>query len=366
MEKAVICLLCGGKSTEHEVSLQSGRNVWQALPRDKYEVLVIGIARNGVWYYYGDRECAQNFEDAQKICLKPDGKECALVRTESGVAIAETTGASVHKIDVVFPVLHGANGEDGAVQGLCQMMGVPCVGSDQASSACCMDKDITKKLLTIANIRVAPGLVLKRSDYYDCARIVTEFNLPLFVKPAKTGSSVGITKVKTEEMLEGAIENAFRYDDKILIEKAIVGREIECAVLERADGHLFCPDPGEVILHAEFYSYEAKYCSPDEAELSLPAKIQETEKTQIKEMAKKAFRALGCNGMARIDFFLRPRGGVVLNELNTIPGFTKISFYPMLMQNGGISYPELLAELIEGTRSLAKKKENLYLDIKNY
>ncbi len=347
MRKPVVCLLCGGQSPEHEISLLSGWNVYQALDRQQYQVQVVGINKNGVWKLYGDQPFLQNPLDPRRVSLTEDGRACFLCRNETQVCLREFSSGQEWPVDVAFPMLHGANGEDGTIQGMFQMLGLAYIGCDQMSSANCMDKSVTKIILQANGLRTARAVVLRQRP--DAAKLVAcqqELGLPIFVKPACTGSSVGISKAKTSEQLQVAVELAFRYDNKVLLEETIVGREIECAVLADGD-EIFCPRPGEVIPRDEFYSYEAKYISADGAQLCVPADLPAAQVAEVSQLAIRAFRALDCEGLARVDFFLPPDGRWVLNEINTLPGFTKISLYPQLLIAAGISYPELINRLLQ-------------------
>jgi D-alanine-D-alanine ligase len=345
--KPVVCLLCGGQSPEHEISLLSAWSVYQALDREQYDVHVVGINKQGVWQHYGHQEdFLADCDDPRKIRLAEGGRVCFLCRNRVNVRLWELGTGQEYPLDVAFPVLHGANGEDGTIQGLFQMLGLPYVGCDQMSSANCMDKTVTKLLLNCNGLTTARGITLRKKADQESLRLALDsFALPLFVKPACTGSSVGVSKVKTPAQLSEAVTLAFQYDDKVLIEEAIPGREIECAVLEDGE-ELICPPPGEVIPHDEFYSYAAKYLSKNGATLEVPAHLSPGQIKSVQELAKRAFTALDCRGMARVDFFLKPDDTWVINEINTIPGFTSISLYPRLMLNAGITYPELVSKLL--------------------
>ena len=345
--KPVVALLCGGQSPEHEISLLSAWSVYQAIERDKYDVRVIGISKQGVWQHYGDHEdFLVERGDPRKIRLAEGGRVCFFCRNQVNVRLWELGTGQEYPLDVAFPVLHGANGEDGSIQGLFQLLGLPYVGCDQMSSANCMDKAVAKMLFACNGLNTAKAVtVLKEHDPESLRQALDILGLPLFVKPARTGSSVGISKVKSAAQLAEAVELAFQFDDKVLIEEAIPGREIECAVLDDGE-ELFCPLPGEVIPHDEFYSYNAKYLAKDGASLEVPAQLPPEQAACVQELAKRAFKALDCRGMARVDFFLKPDGNWVLNEINTIPGFTNISLYPQLMLKAGISYQELVSKLL--------------------
>lgn len=348
MSKTVVCLVCGGQSAEHEVSLQSARNVLAAMNRDRFDVVLVGIMKNGVWNYYEDQACFLDHADDPKLVRlsETSGAAAFPTLTPEGAALVELESGKKHHFDMFFPVLHGTNGEDGAFQGLARMLNVPCAGCEQAASANCMDKDLTKRLLEGAQIRVARWCVLHKGvTVLDTEKVIAELGLPLFVKPARTGSSVGVSKVRNAEELKAAVTDAFRFDSKLLIEEAIVGREIECAVL--GNEHPRCAVPGEVVPTVDFYSYDAKYIDDDGAVLKAPAELTQAQIEQVQALACRAFSRLECAGMSRVDFFLTPEGEWILNEINTIPGFTKISMYPRLWQLSGLTYAQLVEQLID-------------------
>ena len=349
MSKSIICLLCGGQSTEHEVSLMSARNVVAAIPRDKYELLIVGIDKTGAWHLYenSNAEFTVNSEDPVNIALAPGGTVVSPVRfnDHSALAILEGKRAPL-PFDLLFPVMHGRNGEDGAIQGLAQLLGCPCVGCGMTASAICMDKACAKQILEYEGIRTARWILVTRGEEPLTAETaIAKLGLPLFVKPANAGSSVGVVKVRKASEFDAAIAEAMKYDDRVLVEECIVGREIECAVM--GNHQLFCAVPGEVVPKLEFYSYDAKYTLDDGAELRAPAQLTDDEIARVHAIASKAYKALGCKGMSRVDFFLKPDGTYILNEINTIPGFTKISMFPRLMGLSGVSYSTLVDKLIQ-------------------
>ena len=345
MSKTVVCLVFGGQSTEHEVSLMSAMNVASAISREKYDVLLVGIDKSGAWWLYRDGSFAVNGSDPARIALASGGLPVVPLRSGGRPALAALSGEGPFPFDVMFPVLHGHNGEDGAMQGLARLLGCPCVGCDVTSSAICMDKAFAKQILEYEGIRTAPWiLVCKEAPRPAPEEIAARLGMPVFVKPANAGSSVGVEKATELSMVDSAIDNAMKYDDRVLVEKAIVGREIECAVMGNAD--VFCALPGEIVPKCQFYSYEAKYTMADGADLMVPAVLEEEQIARVSELAVRAYRTLGCRGMSRVDFFLQSDGSFILNEINTIPGFTKISMFPKLMGVSGISYPELVERLI--------------------
>ena len=346
MQKLTICLLCGGQSTEHEVSLLSAKNVLAAISREYYNVLVVGIEKDGTWRYFADEKFIVNADDPRTVAVAPGGEIVFACKSGRKSVLARMDGGDAMPFDVIFPVLHGANGEDGAIQGLAQLLDCPCVGCSMLASAICMDKDIAKQLLEYNGIRTAPWRVAMKGDAVDCASVVAQFGLPFFVKPANAGSSVGVVKVAKVEDFASALNEAWKFDKKVLIEKAMVGREIECAVLGNGND-LFSAVPGEIVPKVEFYSYDAKYIMGDGARLSVPAKLSVSQQDTVRAIAVKAFKVMECSGMSRIDFFLRNDGQWVLNEINTIPGFTNISMYPRMMQSSGITYSSLIDKLIQ-------------------
>lgn len=343
MAKLRVGVLFGGKSAEHEVSIQSAQSIIGAIDEERFEVVPIGIDRAGKWYIDSSRELLEAKRETPpataEVSLRTSGESNALVAVRSNDA--------VDHLDVIFPVLHGPHGEDGTVQGLLKLAGIPFVGADVLGSAVGMDKDVMKRLLRDAGIAIAPFRTVTRTMDPKVAATdtVSEFELPVFVKPANLGSSVGITKAHTTaELLEG-IEAAFDYDTKVILEKFVSGREIECAVLGNDEPQASVP--GEIRPSAEFYSYEAKYIDENGAELIIPAKIDGELTALVRDTAVKAFKVLCCSGLARVDMFLTEERTVVLNEINTIPGFTRISMYPKLWEATGIGYTELITRLID-------------------
>ncbi len=328
--KVQVGILFGGRSVEHEVSLQSAKNIVQALDKNKYEVILIYIDKKGIWYLQESFSTNEN----SAVSIIP-GQNCIV---SEGVARA---------VDVIFPVLHGTNGEDGSVQGLLQSMNIPWVGTGVLGSAVGMDKDVAKRLLKEAGIPVAPFVTFKEKDKDSISfkTLEKEHGLPFFVKPANLGSSVGVHKVKTKEDLQSAIEDVFAYDNKIMFETFIQGREIECSVLGNETP--IASLPGEVIpVGHEFYTYESKYTDDAGSRLEIPAKLGKDTIKKIQQLAVQTFEVLACEGMARVDFFVTHDNKVYVNEINTIPGFTSISMYPKLWEVSGVSYTELIDRLI--------------------
>jgi len=349
MRKIRVGIVFGGRSAEHEVSLQSARNVLEALDREKYEPILIGIDRAGRWHL--DEQTRALFDAARPLPnLSADApREVGLVaRGEDSRLFDLSTERELGAIDVLFPVLHGPYGEDGSVQGLARLADLPCVGAGILGSAVGMDKDAMKRLLRDAGIPVARFVVLHRSrPVPPFAEIERALGSPVFVKPANLGSSVGIGRPGDAAAFERAVAEAFRYDRKLVVEERIDGREIECAVLgnDAPEASL----PGEIVTSAghAFYDYQAKYIDEKGAEFLIPAPLDAPTTARVQELALHAFQVLCCDGMARVDMFLRSDGAVLVNEINTIPGFTRISMYPKLWEATGVSYTRLVDRLIE-------------------
>ena len=349
MAKLKIAVLFGGASSEHEVSLVSAYSVLNNIPKDKYDVMCIGITKKGHWLYYpGEYEDIktgewENDPDCCTAVISPD-------TTHKGILLLdEDDGCHLRKVDAVFPVLHGVNGEDGTVQALCTLAGLPCVGCDMTSSAACMDKAITHTILDAAGIKTAPYCYVTRSALSDmdaaCEEIEAKLGAyPMFVKPACAGSSVGVSRAADREGLKNGLKIAFAHSAKVVIETEIIGKEVECAVLGNGKA-LLASIPGQITPAEEFYDYDAKY-KLGTSVLDIPAKISEEQMNELRETAKKAYMAMGCSGFSRVDFFVT-EDDIILNEINTIPGFTPISMYPKMMENMGIPYGELVDRLIE-------------------
>jgi D-alanine-D-alanine ligase len=362
MKKIRVGIVFGGRSAEHEVSLQSAKNVLEALDRGKYEPVLIGIDREGRWRL--DEKTAGLFESARPLpALSVDSpREVALAaRGEQSRLLDLSGGRELGKLDVVFPVLHGPYGEDGSVQGLCRLANMPCVGAGILGSAVGMDKDVMKRLLRDAGIPIARFVtILRGGPAPDFAALKSLLGTPLFVKPANLGSSVGISRVGSEQEYRTALSAAWEYDSKVVVEECIVGREIECAVLGNSDPRASVP--GEIVTGGghSFYDYEAKYIDEKGAELRIPAPLDASVAEQVRALALRAFTVLCCEGMARVDMFVKDDSEVLVNEINTIPGFTRISMYPKLWEATGIPYPQLIDRLI----SLAMERHAAELKLK--
>lgn len=346
MKKIRVGILFGGKSAEHEISLLSAKNVVDALDKNKYAAVLIGIDKTGRWLMHESSEFLLNSSDPKLVALNKAGSESVALAPQSrGRLTSLDSGRLGKSVDVVFPILHGPFGEDGTIQGLLKLANIPFVGAGVLGSAVGMDKDVMKRLLREAGIPIPKFLVFRQYEHPDFENVRRVLGLPMFVKPANLGSSVGISKVRDAAGFQTAIAEAFRYDTKILVEEAIRGREIECAVLGNDDP--VASLPGEIIPTHEFYDYDAKYVDENGARLEAPAKLPAGTVKRVQELAIRTFKVLVCEGMGRVDCFLKPDGTLLVNEINTIPGFTKISMYPRLWGLSGISYTELIDRLIQ-------------------
>lgn len=344
MKKTRVAILFGGKSAEHEVSLQSAKSIVEAIDTDKYDIVLVGVDKQGKWLLNDQSSYLLNENNPKLISLNKSNNELAVLPGNKERQLVSTTQDSIGAVDVVFPVLHGTLGEDGAMQGLLKIMDVAFVGADVVGSAVGMDKDIMKRLLRDAGIPIGKFVALRKGESIRYEDAKKQLGIPLFVKPANQGSSVGVHKVHNKAEFETCIKDAFQYDSKILLEEFIDGREIECAVLGNDDPKASVL--GEIIPHHEFYSYEAKYIDADGAGLQIPANLPKDVAKEVQEIALKTFKTLSCEGMARVDCFVTKENKVYVNEINTIPGFTKISMYPKLWEASGIPYPELIDRLI--------------------
>lgn len=345
--KLRIAVLCGGRSTEHEVSLCSSMNIISAIDRQRYDLTLIGVDKNGRWMLCDERKYILNPHDPVTIRLAPSWRYLAVVPGQQQAQLIEAAnGQPLPSIDVAFSLLHGARGEDGSMQGLLNVLNIPYVGPDVLGSALCMDKDMTKRVLREAGIPVTPSVTLRLTEdtLPDFDATISQLGLPLFIKPASQGSSVGVSKVTDRDSFNAALVLAFHYDTKVLVEKAIKGREIETAVIGNNSPKVsVC---GEIVINDEFYCYDTKYLKRAKAKLVIPAKLTASIADTIRQIARRAYITLGCSVMARIDFFLTECGEIMLNEVNTLPGFTSISMYPKLWEASGLNYAALVNRLI--------------------
>lgn len=336
MQRTKILLICGGESSEHEVSISSARNVFAAIDDTKFDVILTYIDRTGKWWLIDSIDGEISTHGAPQ-----------LVPVLGGRGFMTIPNNQIITPDVIFPVLHGKNGEDGSVQGLAQLLHIPIVGCDTTASAVSMDKVLTKQVLAANNIAVVPYEVYRRGEVLpDFGQLSMNLGVPLFIKPARSGSSVGVSRVHSEDEFTQALQEALRHSDSVLIERGISGRELEVAALGNPPDHqVSCV--GEVILGDDFYTYEEKYATNSSARVVIPAEsIGEDVVRKIQAIATDTFRVLGCRGLSRIDFFLTDTGKIYVNEINTMPGFTNISMYPKLWRPEGISYAQLVETLI--------------------
>lgn len=347
MAKIKVAVLFGGASSEHEISLKSATHIIRNIPREKYDVICIGITKKGRWLYYpGDVEAIASGDweknpDCTSAVLSPDP-------LHKGFLVIDHGTVSVRKIDVVFPVLHGKNGEDGTIQGLLDLAKIPYVGCGLLASAACMDKAAAHTILEYHGVHMAKWkqVFQRELSHLDerCREIASDLGYPLFIKPANAGSSIGVSRAENEEELINGVKQAFIHDDKVIIEECITGRELETAIFGYDSP--FASTVGEISACNAFYDFDAKYVLND-SKLMIPANLSAEKIKEIQEIAIKAYMAIGCSGLSRVDFFLKEDGEVILNEINTLPGFTSISMYPKLMENLGMSPSYLVDKIIE-------------------
>jgi D-alanine-D-alanine ligase len=355
MSKAKVAILYGGRSVEHGVSINSAKNIFEYIDREKFEPYPIGISKKGVWYLTSaiDKEIEK-------------GKPLTLQLNPGNPSFQTGDGKTIHA-DVVFPVLHGTDGEDGSIQGLLKAMELPMVGTGVLGSAMSMSKLVTKRLLKEAGIPVTKfrAVYFNQKESLSFPELEAEFGLPFMVKAASLGSSVGISKVKNETDFLTALNEAFRYDDSVLIEQYVKGREIECAILGN-----YPPEaslPGEIIISPkyEFYTFDAKYVDGEAVKIEVPAKLEAPIAEKIRELSIKTYQALHCEDFSRIDLFLGDDGKIYINEINTIPGFTNSSMYPMMWKDRGISFPDLITKLIALCRERFERSKRIERDFQS-
>ncbi|HTE40346.1 MAG TPA: D-alanine--D-alanine ligase family protein [Steroidobacteraceae bacterium] len=349
-QKARVAIVYGGQSAEHEISILSARYVVEALDRKRFEPVLLGIDKQGHWLKQSETGLLASTRNPKDAALERGAPINPLLLAASSPSSA-SSNSDDDRVEIVFPVVHGTRGEDGAMQGLLELAGIPYVGSGVLGSAIGMDKDITKRLLIEAGIPVARFMTFRKHEFaahpLTTCRKAACLGFPLFAKPANLGSSVGVSKVSTRKQLNAALAYAFQFDDKVIVEERIVGREIECAILGGEKPHASAV--GEIVVNSRdgFYSYAAKYLDPDGARLDVPAQLDRTTTARVQRLALRAFQALECYGLARVDFFLTPNGSILVNEINTLPGFTAISMYPKLWEKSGVAGAELVTRLLE-------------------
>ena len=349
MAKLRVALVFGGRSSEHEISCVTAGGVLGAIDRERFDVVPIGITKSGIFVPAEDSTEKWALNKEQLPTVEFEGKTLTFLPNRE-IAI---NGESAGKIDVVFPVLHGPFGEDGTIQGFFELLDLPYVGNGVLASAAGMDKEFTKALFEAAGVPVTPHVVIRKSKWMRDPETALEAvkglgSLPLFVKPARAGSSVGVSKVSDMSSFAEAVAKAFEEDDKLVVERAVIGREVEVAVLEGRNGEpTRVSVAGEIIVKGrDFYDFEAKYLDEDSVDLVIPADLTENELQEMQAIARKAFAAIGGEGLSRVDFFLT-KNGFIVNEINTMPGFTRLSMFPSLWKASGIDYKTLITELIE-------------------
>ena len=347
MKKLRVAVLFGGKSAEHEVSLRSARNVIKMIDRDRYDVLAIGIDKQGQWFVGDEAHLLTDEQDPSLVKLNRASNDLVVRPGSTEAPLAPLEGDLGGPIDVVFPVLHGPYGEDGALQGLLKLAGIPFVGAGVLGSAVGMDKDVMKRLLRDADIPNADFVTIRDHERpIDYDAIAARLGTPMFVKPANLGSSVGVHKVRNAAEFEAALDDAFTWDHKLVVEETIVGREVECSVLGNEEPRASVV--GEIVTQGghDFYSYDAKYIDEKGAQLNIPADLDPQIAEHVRAISLRVYQVLDCAGLARVDSFVTPDGEIFVNEINTLPGFTNISMYTKLWEATGMSQTELIDELL--------------------
>lgn len=342
--KKKIALVFGGKSAEHEVSLASALNIFNALDKTLFEPILLGVSKEGSWYHFPDANVFKRYKSLMDSDLSSHQVVSILSYHDKPYVLIIKSQEKI-AIDCAFPIIHGTLGEDGTLQGHFKILNLPFVGCGVLSSAIGMDKDYMKRLLNEAQIPNAEYIVLRKEEEPIYSDIVEKLGSPFFIKPCNGGSSVGVHKIKSEMEFHKKLNDSFSYDHKVLAEKYIEGREIECAVMG-LNLHPKASLPGELITKHEFYTYEAKYIDADGARIIIPAPIVESKIKEIQTLAIKTFKALGCDILARVDFYLKKDGTLYVNEINTLPGFTQISMYPKMWEASGVEYKDLITNLI--------------------
>lgn len=361
--KIKLGLLYGGKSAEHKVSLQTALAVIKALNHEKYDIHPIYITEQGKWVR--GKQLTGKVENVKELELKENGQLISPVSINNELFAVHSSAEEQASIDVIFPLLHGPNGEDGTVQGLLELMNIPYVGNGVLASAAGMDKVIMKNIFAQAGLAQAKYVSFIRSEYEKnieeaFTKVEEQLGYPCFIKPANLGSSVGISKATNRESLQKAFEEAFVYDRKIIVEEAIIGREVEIGIL--GNDEPICSVVGEIVPKKEFYDYKAKY-EDGETALIIPADMTEEQYEIMQEMAIRAFKSLDCSGLVRADFFLTKEGTFLINEVNTMPGFTPFSMFPLLWQQTGVSYPELIEKMVGLALERHKEKQKIKYSI---
>ena len=342
--KRKIGLIFGGRSAEHEVSINSAKNIFNAVDTNLFEIQLIGISKEGTWYQFNTPDVFK--KKALNDSMLTNEDQVVLICSGGSPYVYSLKSGERRAIECAFPIIHGTMGEDGTLQGLFKVVQLPFVGCDVLASAVGMDKEFMKRLMTESGIKNSKYLVLRNSTLPQYSEIVKNLGTPFFIKPANAGSSVGVHKIKTEGDFKLKIQDSFLYDHKVIAEQFNEGLEIECSVLglnQKAKASL----PGQLKVNHEFYSYDAKYLDANGAEIIIPARIPENQIKEVQRLAVKTYEILGCDGLARVDFFINKNGDILVNEINTLPGFTQISMYPKMWEASGLKYSALITELIQ-------------------
>lgn len=345
MKRKKVVLLFGGKSAEHEISVISCRNIAKAIDQTKYEPILVGISKEGSWYLSQEASLPESVKSLSDRSVPEGFIEACLISHQGKPILFNLKTQERTAVDIAFPVLHGTYGEDGCIQGLFKMVNIPFVGCGVWGSATGMDKELMKRILKDAQIPTAKYLLLQKENPLPFAECVSQLGLPFFIKPASAGSSVGVHKIKSEADYHRFTADSFRFDYKVLAEEFIKGREVEISVMG-LNHNPKASLPGEVIPSHEFYSYEAKYLDSKGADIKIPADLTPEAVEKIQSMALKTFKAMNCDGLTRVDFFYTESGEAMINEINTIPGFTSISMYPKMWEASGLKYSQLITELL--------------------
>ena len=364
--KKTVALIFGGKNSEHEVSMKSAKNVFEALDRNRFDPILVGISKEGSWFRFPSEDIFTRSPSLHDRSLPDNAEPVTLISYHGEPVLFSLKTHNRTPVHCAFPVLHGTLGEDGAIQGLFKMAHIPFVGCGVLSSAAGMDKDVMKRLMTLAGIKNARSILLtpQSKPHYD--DVVRELGTPFFIKPANAGSSVGVHKIKSGEDFVTHLKDSFLYDNKVLAEEYIQGREIECSVLG-LNHNAKASIAGEIIPQHEFYSYEAKYLDDNGALIKIPAEIPSDIMRKVQELAVKTFQIMGCDGLTRVDFFLTKSNELYVNEINTLPGFTNISMYPKMWEASGLKYKDLVTKLVELAFEKFEADNKLvttYLDLK--
>lgn len=357
--KKKVALIFGGKSAEHEVSINSAKNIHAAIDKNTFDPILIGVSKQGSWYQFSNADVFKNFKALNDMDLANEDL-VSLISSQDRPFIYSLKTQEKKSVDCAFPIIHGTMGEDGTLQGYFKIVNLPFVGCSVLSSAVGMDKEYMKRLMTEAGIANSKYVVLKKAENSNYAQLVQKIGSPFFIKPANAGSSVGVHKIKSEADFQTKLKDSFLYDHKVIAEEFIEGREVECSVMglnQDPKASL----PGELIVKHEFYSYEAKYLDANGAEIVIPAKLDEAQTSEIRQLAVKTFQTLGCDGLTRVDFFVKKDKKIYVNEINTLPGFTQISMYPKMWEATGLKYQDLITELIK--LAFAKHENDLQLKL---